>query len=338
MRESHVEFKVGLLVATAAVLFGGFMFVLGNCSLSDGYTVYVDYDFSGNVQAGAPVKVSGIKVGRVEEVEFLGGEIDAKTGRRVQVRVELWIEDRARSSVRRDSEFFINTAGVLGEQYVEIVPGDDWDVPPIAPGAILVGVNPPRTDLVVARLYELLDIVTAVLREDRDKITHLLRNGAGAVDEVNRILADNSVHIGEMIVAITDVAKSSRQTLDKVNKGLDPGAVASILRSTDKLLNTTEGTIAGVKPKAERLLDDATRVTALVTEPRLERALDAVDRAAGAAEEAEALLTNANGLVKDLRAGKGTAGALLSRSEVYTDIRELIRDLRKNPWKVLWKE
>ncbi len=338
MRESHVEFKVGLLVATAAVLFGGFLFVLGNCSLRDGYTVYVDYDFSGNVQAGAPVKVSGIKVGRVEEVEFLGGEVDAKTGRRVQVRVELWIEDRARNSVRRDSEFFINTAGVLGEQYVEIVPGDDWDAPPIAAGEIVVGVNPPRTDLVVARLYELLDIMTSVLREDRDKITHLLRNGAGAVDEVNRILAENRAQIGETLVAITEVARSSRETLDKVNRGLDPGAVASILRSTDRLLNTTDQTIAGASPKVQRFLDDATRVTGLVTEPRLERALGAIDHAAGAAVQAEALMTNANGLVKDLRAGKGTAGALLSRNEVYADIRELIRDLRRNPWKVLWKE
>ena len=72
MRESGIEYKVGLLIATSAVLFAGFIFLLGNCSLRGGYTVYVDYDFSGNVQEGAPVKVSGIKVGRVENVAFLG--------------------------------------------------------------------------------------------------------------------------------------------------------------------------------------------------------------------------------------------------------------------------
>ncbi|MCA9673823.1 MAG: MCE family protein [Kofleriaceae bacterium] len=338
MRESGIEYKVGLLIATSAVLFAGFIFLLGNCSLRGGYTVYVDYDFSGNVQEGAPVKVSGIKVGRVENVAFLGGEIDKATGRRVQVRVELWIENRAKNSVRQDAEFFINTAGVLGEQYVEIVPGDDWDQPPIAPGAIVVGVNPPRTDLVVARLYELLDIVSAVLREDRDKITGILRNGAGAVDEVNRILTENREHIGEMIVAVTDLAHGTKDTLDKVNRGLDPGAVAAILRDTDKLLVTADRSLDGLTPTAQAFLQDATRVTGLVTEPRIERALGAVDRAAGAAEQAEDLMLNANGLLKDLRAGKGTAGALLSRSEVYTDLRELIRDLRRHPWKVFWKE
>ena len=43
-------------------------------------------------------------------------------------------------------------------------------------------------------------------------------------------------------------------------------------------------------------------------------------------------------MVTDLRAGKGTAGALLSRDEVYSDLRELIRDLKRNPWKFFWKE
>jgi len=50
------------------------------------------------------------------------------------------------------------------------------------------------------------------------------------------------------------------------------------------------------------------------------------------------LLDNANGIVSDLRAGKGTAGALLSRDELYSDLRELIRDLKRNPWKFFWKE
>ena len=41
---------------------------------------------------------------------------------------------------------------------------------------------------------------------------------------------------------------------------------------------------------------------------------------------------------RDMRAGKGTAGALISRDEIYADLRELIRDLKRNPWKFFWKE
>jgi len=123
MRDRALEFKVGLLIVVAIAVLGGFFVVLGNVSFGSGYQLFVDYDFSGNVQSGAPVKVSGIKVGKVEEVEFFGGAVDERTGRRVQVRLHVWLEDRVRDTVRQDAEFFINTAGVLGEQYLEIVPG-----------------------------------------------------------------------------------------------------------------------------------------------------------------------------------------------------------------------
>jgi phospholipid/cholesterol/gamma-HCH transport system substrate-binding protein len=338
MRDNAIEYKVGLLVIGAVVLFAAFVFVLGNFSLGSGYTVYVDYRFSGNVQVGAPVKVSGIAVGRVEQVSFHGGRIDPATGRRVQVRVELWIEERARDSVRRDAEFFINTAGVLGEQYVEIVPGEDWEAPPLAAGSIVLGVDPPRTDLVVARLYDVLDTVSMVLREDRDKLRSILDSGASAIDEVNHILVENREEVGQLIGAVTGLARESEATLAKVNAGLEPAVLAKTMRDADALLVTADRVLGEMTPDARAFLGEATRVAGLVTEPRVERALGAVDRASAAAGEAGALLTNANGLVADLRAGKGTAGALLARDELYADLRELIRDLRRHPWKVFWKE
>lgn len=338
MRDSVIEYKVGLLVVGAAMLFAGFVFVLGNFSFSSGYTLYVDYEFSGNVQPGAPVKVSGIEVGRVEEVAFLGGRVDERSGRRVQVRVEIWVEERARQSIRRDAEFFINTAGVLGEQYVEVVPGDDWDAPPLAADSIVVGVDPPRTDLLVARLFDVLDNVSVVLREDRDKLRALLDDGASAVDEVNQILIENRERVGELMGAVTGLARETEITLHKVNAGLEPAVVASTMRRADSLLANVDRAVVDVTPGAKAFLGEATRVATLVTEDRVERTVVAVDRAATVAGKAGTLIDNANGMVTDLRAGKGTAGALLARDELYADIRELVRDLRRNPWKVFWKE
>ncbi len=336
--ESGIEYKVGLLMVGAVFLFAAFVFVLGHFSLSGGYTVYVDYDFSGNVQAGAPVKVSGITVGRVKDVEFKGGKYDAKEQRRVQVRVELWIEDRARDSIRSDAEFFINTAGVLGEQYVEIVPGKNWDAPPLAAGKVIVGVNPPRTDLVVARLYELLDLMTAVMREDRDKIAMILTNAASAVDSVDKILLENRGKVGGLIDSVTGLANQSRDVLAKVDDGLDPRVLARTLQDADALIVTAEKTLASTGPRADALLGEGTRVLGLATEARVERTLAAVDQAGGAAAEARTLLGNANGMVGDLRTGKGSVGALLGSRELYEDIREMVRDLRRNPWKLIWKE
>ena len=37
-------------------------------------------------------------------------------------------------------------------------------------------------------------------------------------------------------------------------------------------------------------------------------------------------------------AGENGEPALVSRDDVYTDLRELIRDLKRNQWKLFWKE
>lgn len=343
MSERGLEFKVGLLIVISSSILVAFIFVLGNLSLRSGFTIAVDYDYVGSLQQGAPVKVSGIKVGKVESVEFFGGKQDAKLGKRVQVRVVAWVEDRVRDSIRSDAEFFINTAGVLGEQYLEIVPGHDWDRPAIAANAIIHGPpavhDPPRTDLVVARLYEVLDGVSSVLHDDRDAIKHLLSNGANAVAEINKLLVDRREELGELIGSTAEVAKEAKVTLAKINTGLGNGQpVAALLADADTTLKSAQTSLSTLTPSAQALMTDATRVTGIITEGRIDKAIDAADKAASAAAKAGGLIDNVNGMVTDLRAGKGTAGALLSRDDVYSDLRELIRDLKRNPWKLFWKE
>jgi phospholipid/cholesterol/gamma-HCH transport system substrate-binding protein len=343
MRERGLEFKVGLLILISTAILVGFIFVLGNFSLRSGFTVSVDFDYIGSLQPGAPVKVSGIKVGKVKDVEFFGGKLDPAINKRVQVRVTVWIEERVRDAIRRDAEFFINTAGVLGEQYLEIVPGKDWEGSAIAEDAIIhdphLVHDPPRTDLVVARLYEVLEGVSSVLRDDRDKIKSLLANGANAIAEVNKLLVDNRQQLSELIGNGAELAREAKTTLSKVNAGLGDGKpIANLVANADRTLVAAQNTMTTLTPPAATLMTDAARVTNLITEQRVDRAINAADKAAVAAGQAGGLIDNVNGLVTDLRAGKGTAGALLSRDELYNDLRELIRDLKRNPWKFFWKE
>ncbi|MBP6632810.1 MAG: MCE family protein [Kofleriaceae bacterium] len=337
--DRSLEFKVGLLLVIAAAILVGFVFVLGNFSLKSGFTVYVDYEYVGNLQEGAPIKVAGIKVGKVDDVRFLGGKVVDASGRRAWVRVAAWIENDAREAIRADAEFFINTAGVLGEQYLEVVPGRDFERPSIAAGAIVRGSDPPRTDLVVARLYEVLEGLSTVLRDDKDVIRDLLRNSASAVAEANRLLVSNREQVGRLIGGAAGLAEEATRTLGKVNQGLgDPRIVRSVLTSADGLLTSARGSLDAITPPAVALLTDARRATAVVTEQRVDRALAVADQAVRAVDKAGGLIDNVDGLVTDLRAGKGTAGALLVREDVYADLRELIRDLKRNPWKFFWKE
>jgi phospholipid/cholesterol/gamma-HCH transport system substrate-binding protein len=333
-----LEIKVGLLIVVAVAVLAGFVFVLGSFSVGKGYKLYVDFNFSGNIQPGAPVKVSGIKVGKVDDVLFLGGKLDEKSGRRVQVRVVVWVEERVKEAIREDAEFFVNTQGVLGEQYVEIAPGTH-ERPPLGPERTVVGVDPPRVDLIVARLYEFLDSTTKLLHDDKDLIRDLLKNSAGAVKELNLLLAENRKELGELIRSGGRLAGEGAALLADVRAGLgDPKVIGRTIASLDGTLVSARGAIDELTPRAARLLDEGARVGALVTEGRLERALTAADRAGALMERSQGLVDGATAILADLRAGKGTAGALLAREELYADVKEMVRDLKRNPWKFLWKE
>ncbi len=337
MRDRGLEFKVGILIVAALVILAGFIFILGNFSLHSGYTIYVDYNYSGNVRPGAPVKVSGIKVGKIEDVKFLGGIEDEASGRRVYVRLEVWIENRIKDSIKSDAEFYINTAGMLGAQYLEIVPGAADDI--LEPGSIVIGNDPPRTDLIVSRLYEVLDSLSKVLYDDREVIARLISNSANAVDELNTFLSENRQQMGELVTSTTRLANEASDVLVKVDQGMgDPRMIARTIRDADSLMVEARGALTTLTPSAKSLLDDATRATGVVTEARVDRALEVADKAVAVAGKAGGLIDNVDGMVTDLRKGKGTAGALLVRDELYADLREMIRDLKRNPWKFFWKE
>ena len=75
MRGISLEARVGLLVLVAALLLGGFVFVLGGIRLDSGYPLYVDFDNPGSVQAGAPVRIGGVRVGRGQGADHRPGRV-----------------------------------------------------------------------------------------------------------------------------------------------------------------------------------------------------------------------------------------------------------------------
>jgi len=338
MREKHIEMKVGLLILIALGVLAAFIIILGNFSLSKGFSFFVDFDFSGNLQPGAPVKVAGIKVGKVEAVEYRGGEPDPVSRRRIYVRVKAWVEERVRGTLFSDAEFFINTQGVLGEQYLEIVPGSPSS-PPVAPGQILHGVTPPRMDLVVARLYELLEGVTRLLREDKDTIHDLLKAGASALKTVNALLVENKQEIKQLIASLEHFTVESSELVKGLRAGVgQPQRLRAILTNLERTSASVSHNIDGLILRTNRALDGVGAVAEAVGPAERQRIRKALDQLIKLSDQVYSLTDEARTVVGRMSKGKGTAGALLVREELYDDLKEMVRDLKRNPWKFLWRE
>jgi len=333
-----LELKVGALVVLSLGVLIAFVALLGGLSFAPGFRVYVDYDFSGNIHSGAPVKISGIRVGKVEEVRFMGGQLDTQVGRRVQVRLVVRIEQRARTAIRQDAEFFVNTQGVLGEQYLEIAPGS-YEKPELQPEAIVKGVNPPRTDLIIARLYEFLDAVTGLLREDKEVFRDLLRSGAKVARSLDQLLGENRDEIKKLLSDLDRLTSESADLVAKLDRGLgDAEELRKTLANIEAISTAVRADIGPLLQKTRRALDGVGDVAAMLGPEEKKKVLRALDELLALAGKAQALAGDAAAITQDLRKGKGSIGPLLVDPQVYDDLKELTRDLKRNPWKFFWRE
>jgi len=83
--------------------------------MSHGYLVKAKFDDVGSLRIGAPVKLAGVRVGRVVAIR-----LEASTGHKAVVEVTL--EERF-ATIPMDSEAAIQTASLLGGNYIAITPG-----------------------------------------------------------------------------------------------------------------------------------------------------------------------------------------------------------------------
>src|SRR5258706_5079498 len=116
MGPRSMEVKVGVLILVALGLLAGFVVVMGGLSFQPTYTVYVDFDNPGGLKTGAPVRIAGVKVGRVAAVEFRGRGTDVRSREhQALIRVVASLESQFKTSVFENSRWFVTTQGVLGE-------------------------------------------------------------------------------------------------------------------------------------------------------------------------------------------------------------------------------
>jgi phospholipid/cholesterol/gamma-HCH transport system substrate-binding protein len=112
-----VELSVGLFVAAGlAALFMLAMQIsnLSNNISGDTYAITAAFENIGGLKVRSPVTVSGVRVGRVDAIDY--------DSRAYEAVVTLSIDSRYKS-FPKDTSASIFTSGLLGEQYIALEPG-----------------------------------------------------------------------------------------------------------------------------------------------------------------------------------------------------------------------
>jgi phospholipid/cholesterol/gamma-HCH transport system substrate-binding protein len=153
-----------------------------------GYEVNFIFNFANGVKIGAPVRFAGVDVGEIKEINFITTPDDPKPKVRIVGSVKKEIK------VPVDSTVWVNTLGLLGEKYIEIMPGKDSSNILLAKQT-LVGVDP-------IPMQEVSVLARDIAKHLDESLTRII-NKEGTV---GKLLYDDKIY-NELDAMITDLRK-----------------------------------------------------------------------------------------------------------------------------------
>jgi phospholipid/cholesterol/gamma-HCH transport system substrate-binding protein len=236
-----IETKVGVLFSIAVLMVIAFAWLMGALNpFANNYSLFVQYNFAGGIEVGSPVRVMGIKIGKVDSIDFVPDQKDSKD-KKVKLRLKISVDKKAQETIRKNSKFFINLAGIIGEKFLEITPGS-MEGSALAPGDVVRGIDPPRIDQLISQSYGLAGKILELVEKNEGSVTHTLELFDHLVTNLNRTLVqldkttknvevtrllNNMVEISEDIRAVSGKIRTpeGQKTLDLLHRllwRLDP--------------------------------------------------------------------------------------------------------------------
>ncbi|MDZ7263394.1 MAG: MCE family protein [candidate division KSB1 bacterium] len=191
------EIRAGCLVIVGIVLLVIFLILISGLDfLASKKSYYAQFKYTSGVEVGSLVRYGGMEVGRVKKV---GIAPDDNT----MIRFEIEIDGDV--PVKKDSEVFITSIGIMGDEYIEISTGSpNADLMP--PGSLLncKDVTP------LMMLTDSFDQLSQKLSLTIDNLNQILgQNNQSQIQQVlvnlNRLLEDNQQAIAGLMANSNDV-------------------------------------------------------------------------------------------------------------------------------------
>lgn len=183
-----IETKVGLLFIVTISFIIGFAYALGIINPFSNYNeLTILYNYAGGLEKGSPVRVMGIEVGKVKSIDFDPNGKSAD-GEEVKLRVKIGISKGAWETIRKDSHFYINMAGVIGEKFLEISPGST-EYPTFDPKAEVRGEDPPRVDQLISQGYGLAGKILDIVSKNEGSVTGMISQMDKLITNFNKTLS-----------------------------------------------------------------------------------------------------------------------------------------------------
>jgi phospholipid/cholesterol/gamma-HCH transport system substrate-binding protein len=198
--KSNIEFRLGIFIFVAAAILVIFILSIGGIKTwTASYRVNFIFDFVNGIKIGAPVRFAGVDVGGVKEIKFIFDPQEPKT----KVKIIGWVKKEIKIPV--DSAVWVNTLGLLGEKYIEIMPGKDYNKV-VTPDQTLVGIDPIPIHEVTVLAKKIVD--------DLDESIVKIKNKEGTI---GKLLYDDAIY-KELEAFMQDIRKNPWKLLHRTKE------------------------------------------------------------------------------------------------------------------------
>lgn len=253
MKEKNLELTVGafvfiglLITAVMIVRFGSYEYSRTTFPLN------AVFKFTNGVVVGAPVRLAGVEVGKVEDLVFT-----EQGGFGVEVKMAI----RTGTVIRDDAHVVINALGIMGEKYIEFLPVSTT-APILKPDETIRGTDPIALNELMEQGKKVADKIENMIsgwadKATQDNVKQIASNMRNLTDETTQDAlkstlvnfkelsgSPNKENISAAIASFKEFSESSTRVADRLD---------AILEKNDKSLKE-------IGPKMVTLLDSMNAV------------------------------------------------------------------------------
>lgn len=287
------EVKVGLFLTIALFILATVIFIVGDFTVlfrGEGYPLYADFETAAGLEKKTVVKMAGVKIGLVKEIRLKG------------VRAEVLFDIDEGVSVYRDSIAMLASLGLLGEKYIEIIPGKGPEI--AQPGETIQSFSPVSFDQMGTLLMSVGEDISEVGKALKEMISgdepkmnfrEILQNLSVLTEDLRELTQENKDTLSAGIQSSTQTIRKFDKSVDDIASNLD-----ELIIAMKDMLEENRGNISESTEKLSLLI-----------------------------EQAEAALEQLNEALGKVNRGEGTLGKLIQDPTLYERAEKTLSEVEK---------
>ena len=217
------ETKLGIFTVLGLAVFGFSLYFLGGLSVTRTYDLNVKFEDVSGLPIKAPVKLSGVEVGKVKQIKIENGEVIVVA----QINKDV--------KVHRGAQFSVVMTGIIGSKYLKVVQGNTQS-PAYQNGDYLDGINEVPLDV----------MVTQTMASIKDFVDSVNNQGAfgSRLNDTMAEVRQLSTNLNQMVATLRPYATRTMENLDAASVRLN-----DLMAKADALItsiNEGEGVIGSL--------------------------------------------------------------------------------------------